>query len=339
MTLLLAMHIPDGFLGPGATVVTWLVAACGLGYALWRLHVTMGSRMVPLMGVTAAGIFAGQMVNFPLVGLSTSGHLMGGVLAAVVLGPWGAIVALSTVLIVQCFLFADGGVTALGANICNMALIGGGLGYTIYAPLRRIVGGGNRGTVLAAVLASWLIIPVAALAFVAEFAAGGMVSVFPLATWMLFYHVLIGLGEAAITGLVVSWLVRTHPEMIYDPARPIGAIERWGQVAGAALVVAVAIAVFLAPWASEHADGLEKVAENLGFVDLAGEPCRWAPFPDYQLTSVEADNARPALLKNAGVVTSMMGLVGTLLTFGFGMVVAGFARLGSRVASVSSSQP
>jgi cobalt/nickel transport system permease protein len=328
MTPLLAMHIPDGFLGPGATIVTGLIAGGGLGYALWRLHTQLGARLVPLMGVTAAGIFAGQMVNFPLVGSSTSGHLMGGVLASVVLGPWGAIVALSTVLFVQCFMFADGGVTALGANICNMALIGGGLGYTIYAPLRRLLGRGARGTVMSAVVASWLIIPVAALAFVIEFAAGGTVSIFPLATWMLFYHVLIGLGEAILTGLVVSWLVRTHPEMIYDPVRPAGVVERWGQVLGATLVAAVAIAVFLAPWASEHVDGLERVATDLGFVEL-GSGWKFAPFPDYELPAVQADNEPPALLQRAGMVTSLMGLVGTLLTFTFGMVVAGFARLGS----------
>ena len=110
----LAMHIPDGFLSPAVCAVTWLMAAVGVWYALRRLDRALGPRMVPLLGVTAAGIFAGQMVNFPLPGLATSGHLMGGVLAAVVLGPWGAVAALATVLAVQALLFADGGLTALG---------------------------------------------------------------------------------------------------------------------------------------------------------------------------------------------------------------------------------
>src|SRR5205085_965475 len=99
--MLLAMHIPDGFLMPAACAVTWLLAVVGLGYSLRRLQSAVGQRLAPLMGVMAAGIFAGQMVNFPLFGLPTSCHLMGGVLAAVVLGPWGAVVAIATVLIVQ----------------------------------------------------------------------------------------------------------------------------------------------------------------------------------------------------------------------------------------------
>ncbi|HEX4129361.1 MAG TPA: energy-coupling factor ABC transporter permease [Pirellulales bacterium] len=326
--MLLAMHIPDGFLGPAATIATWGLAVGGVGYSLWRLRAALGARLAPLIGVTSAGIFAGQMVNFPLVGLATSGHLMGGVLAAVVLGPWGAVVALSTVLIVQCFMFGDGGVTALGANITNMALVGGLLGYTIYAPLRRLLGGGTRGTVLAAVVASWLIIPVAALAFVLEFAAGGTVGIFPLATWMVFYHVLIGLGEAIVTGLVVSWLMSTRPDLIYDPRHAVGRVGQWGQAVAAALVAAVAIAVFLAPWASEHEDGLERVADSLGFANRA-EASAWAPFPDYALPSnnaetIEADKSAPAnsFVPHAGMVTSLMGLVGTLATFGFAVIVA-----------------
>ncbi|HWA97987.1 MAG TPA: energy-coupling factor ABC transporter permease, partial [Pirellulales bacterium] len=123
--MIFAMHIPDGFLGPWPAAATWLIAIAGLGYSLNRLHAAVGARLAPLIGVMSAGIFAGQMVNFPLVGLAASGHLMGGVLAGVVLGPWGAVVAMTTVLIVQCLMFGDGGLTALGANICNMALIGG----------------------------------------------------------------------------------------------------------------------------------------------------------------------------------------------------------------------
>lgn len=325
--MLLAMHIPDSYLSPVVCAVTWGLAAVGLFWSLRQLNGTLGSRMVPLMGVTAAGIFAGQMVNFPLVGLSTSGHLMGGVLAAVVLGPWGAVAALATVLTVQALLFADGGLTTLGANICNMGLVGGALGYAIYAPLRRALGGGERGTVLAAVLASWLIIPVSALAFVVEFAAGGAVKIFPLATWMLFYHVLIGLGEAILTGLVVRWLVRTRPDLIYDRAQGPGPLVRAGQATVAALVSAVAVAVLLAPWASQYEDGLERVAEQLGFAEQA-TAWSWSPFPDYAFSEGAADAPAPTgLWAHAGLVTSLMGLIGTLATFGFGVVVAGFARL------------
>jgi cobalt/nickel transport system permease protein len=350
--MLLAMHIPDGFLNPLAagTWGTWLIAGVAIAYSLRRLNDEIGGRLVPLLGVTSAGIFAAQMVNFPLIGLQASGHLMGGVLAAVVLGPWGSIVALSAVLVVQCLLYADGGLTALGANITNMAVIGGGLGYLIYAPLRRFWPG-PRGTVFAAIVASWLIIPVAALGFVVEFSAGSQISV-PLermTTLMLFYHVLIGLGEAAITGLVVSWLVRTRPDLIYYPApidRPLQAgtgdndgttgsrrrfarpIEHFGQTIGAALVVSLAVAALLAPWASEDADGLEKVAHSLGIADLA-TAIPWAPFPDYDLPSASNTTAPPALagvLQRAGMVTSVLGLSGTLVTFAFAALVASCAR-------------
>lgn len=327
--MLLAMHIPDGFLDPLATAATWLTAALGVGYSLRRLRGELGDRLVPLLGVTAAGIFAAQMVNFPLIGLQTSGHLMGGVLAGVVLGPWGAIVALTAVLVVQCLLFGDGGLTALGANITNMGLIGGGLGYAIYAPLRRAVGG-RRGIVFAAVVASWLIIPVAALAFVAQIAVGGWVKVFPLATWMLFYHVLIALGEALLTGLAVSWLVRTRPELVYDPLRMPGRIERTGQATAAVLLASLAVAVLLAPWACGYADGLERAAELSG---ISGQGASWlpAPFPDYALREpgvggVAAPPALAGVLAHAPVVTSVLGLIGTLATFGFATAVARCSR-------------
>ncbi|HWA99523.1 MAG TPA: PDGLE domain-containing protein, partial [Pirellulales bacterium] len=199
-------------------------------------------------------------------------------------------------------------------------------GYTIYAPLRRLLGGTPRATVLSAVVASWLIIPVAALAFVVEFAVGGSVRLFPLATWMVFYHVLIGLGEAILTGLVVSWLVRTRPDLIYDVDRGTGPMRQLTQTVAAALVAAVAVAVFLAPWASEHQDGLEKVASIVGF-DQQALASDWAPLPDYSLPAMQADDtATPQFLRSAGMVTSLMGLTGTLLTFGFAMVVGAAAQ-------------
>jgi len=328
--MLLAMHIPDGFLDPATCLVTALVSIAAIGYALRRIRVSQGGRLVPLMGVMAAGIFAAQMVNVPLVGAQASGHLIGGVLAAVVLGPLGGAVALSAVLVVQCLLFGDGGVTALGANVLNMAVIGSIGGYGLYAWLRKWLGG-PRGTVIAAVVASWLIIPVSALAFAVEMSAGGQVAFRPIATWMLFYHVLIGLGEAVATGLVTAWLLRVRPDLIYDADALEKGPQRWGRVMAGGLTLGIAIAVFAAPFASELSDGLETVAARLHFLDRARE-VGIAPFPDYnvpsaksKITPVESGN----LLSTAAVTTSLLGMLGTVAAWGFALAVGSGARLGT----------
>ncbi len=138
------MHIPDLLLDPKVTVVTGLVGAGGLLFCLRKTERQLGERTTVLMGTMSAFVFAAQMVNFP-VGLMVSGHLLGGVLAAVLLGPWAGAVVIAAVLLVQCFLFGDGGVTALGANFVNMGLVGAVGGYGVYAPIRRLIGGPEGG--------------------------------------------------------------------------------------------------------------------------------------------------------------------------------------------------
>src|SRR5271165_3028102 len=145
------MHIPDAVLDPRVAALTGVMGAAGLYYGLRSVEGQLKERTTSLMGMMAAFIFAAQMVNFP-VGPGVSGHLLGGVLAAVLLGPWGGAVVIGAVLIVQCFLFGDGGLTALGANFLNMGLLGSVGGYAIYAPLRRTVGG-RRGVLVAAMIA------------------------------------------------------------------------------------------------------------------------------------------------------------------------------------------
>ena len=149
------MHIPDAVLSPAVAATTSAVAAGGLAVCLWKLRHHLGERTPVLMGVMSAFIFAAQMVNFPLFVVPISGHLLGGVLSAVLLGPWAGAVVIATVLIVQCFLFGDGGVTALGANFVNMGLIGSVGGYAIYAPLRRLIRGRSSVYSLAAMAAAW----------------------------------------------------------------------------------------------------------------------------------------------------------------------------------------
>jgi cobalt/nickel transport system permease protein len=326
--MLLAMHIPDGFLDLRVALFIAVVAAAGLAFALRQVRLAVGDRLVPLMGVMAAGIFAGQMVNFPLLGVPASGHLMGGVLAAAVLGPWGGLVAIAAVLVVQCFVFGDGGVTALGANTLNMACIGSTGGYVLYAALRRLIGG-KAGTVIAAMLASWLIVPLAALAFAVEMSLSGTAPFTRLATLMLGYHILIGLGEALLTGLVVAWVVRVRPDLIYNsadlPARP----ERFGKVVAVGLSLGLAVAIFLAPFASDLDDGLEAAADKLGFKDRAVEVA-FAPLPDYQLPAAgRAEAEMPVWFGTAAVVTSLLGCVGTLVTWGVALAVAKSVRIGA----------
>ncbi|MDD5237367.1 MAG: energy-coupling factor ABC transporter permease, partial [Candidatus Omnitrophica bacterium] len=147
------MHIPDGFLSTGTWVSTWLISIGGIGYCLKKTTQILKDRMIPLMGVMSAFIFAGQMLNFPVIG-GTSGHLLGGVLASVLLGPYAAAVVLTCVLTVQCLIFQDGGLTALGANILNMSLIATIGGYFIYKAIAKI-GGKKKGIIPAVFVAAW----------------------------------------------------------------------------------------------------------------------------------------------------------------------------------------
>jgi cobalt/nickel transport system permease protein len=317
---LLAMHIPDGFLSPVATVLAALIAIAGIGYATRRLQGTIGDRLVPLVGVTAAAIFAGQMVNFPLIGLPASGHLMGGVLAAALLGPWGGALALTAVLCVQCLVFGDGGLTALGANVVNMALVGSCGGYFVFDSLRRLIGG-PRGTVIASAVASWLTVAASAVAFSIEMSLGGEFEFATLAAWMLFVHAIIGLGEATITGLAIAWLVRVRPELIYGDSGVSDESTTRGYVTAAGLTLALAIAIFAAPWASELNDGLESVAVQLNFADRA-QASTLAPLADYQLAIM------PERFASSSWATSLVGLIGTTLTWGLAWGVArGAARV------------
>lgn len=250
------MHIPDGFLDAKTALATTALAATGVGVALAQARRQLPPRQVPLLGVTAAFVFAAQMLNFPVAG-GTSGHLIGAVLAGVLVGPGAAVIALTAVLVVQCFLFSDGGVTALGANIFNMAIIGGFGGTTIYRFVRRF-GRGRRGVILAAAFAAWCSTVLAAISCAGQLAWSGTAAwsvVFPA---MAGVHMLIGIGEAVITGLVVGAILRARPELMeteYTP--PLHALA-FG------LIVALGLAVFVAPFACRWPDGLEKVALTLG---------------------------------------------------------------------------
>lgn len=272
----------------------------------------MPPRKVPLMGLAAAFVFAGQMLNFP-VAAGTSGHLVGGVLCSVLLGPAAAVVVLTCVLIVQCLVFADGGLLALGANVFNMAVVCSVGGYGVYLLFARILPG-ERGRLAAVGVAAWAATVAASIVCAAELALSGTVPWRAALPAMAGVHALIGVGEAAITAMVVYGVSRARPELTRDDARPR---MSFAEVVAYGLVLSVGLAAFVAPLASPLPDGLERVAAALGFEGKASSSTHAAPLPDY---------AAPGI-SSAAVATGVAGVIGALVTFA---VVAGVARAASR---------
>ncbi len=289
------MHIPDGFLDVKTAATTGVLAAVGVGAALWHAQRTLSPRKIPLLGVTAAFIFAAQMLNFPVMG-GTSGHLLGAVLAGMLLGPSAGIVAMTAVVVIQCLMFSDGGLTALGANVFNMAVVGVVAGCAVHRAVTGIVSG-HHGVVLGAAFAGWCSIVVAAIMCAGQLAWSGMVSWTTAFVAMTNIHMLIGLGEGLITALVVAAVLRVRPELVTDePSTSMKPVMAYG------LLAACGLAVFVAPFASEWPDGLEHVAETTGFAERAAEsPALASPMPDYVFPWVES--------------TALAGLVGTVVVF------------------------
>lgn len=219
------MHVPDGFLDLPTSVATGVVAAAGVGLALRGARRELTDRTAPLAGLVAAFVFAAQMLNFP-VAAGTSGHLLGGALAAVLAGPWTATLCVTVVLLVQAFLFADGGITALGTNVTLMALVGVWVGWGLFVVARRLLPGRIASVPIAAAIGAFGSVPVAALAFAGLFAVGGTVPVpaGTLAAAMVGVHLLIGVGEAVITALTVSAVVGVRPDLVHGARglHPVG---------------------------------------------------------------------------------------------------------------------
>jgi cobalt/nickel transport system permease protein len=306
------MHIPDGFLDAKAVVATTVLAVIGVGTAVRRAQTHLPPRRVPLLGLTAAFVFAAQMVNFPVAG-GTSGHLVGGVLAAVLVGPSGAVVVMATVLIVQCLIFADGGVLALGANIFNMGIVGAVGGYAIYRAVYRALGH-DSGRLVAVAFAAWCSVVLAAVMVAGELSLSGVVPWSVVLPAMTGVHMLIGVGEAVITTLVILAILRARPELLTGadssvPARKVPEMLAFG------LLIALGIAMFVSPLASTWPDGLEKVAETLGFAERTVEtPLVLSPMPDYAIPGIVS----------ATWATALAGGVGTVVVF---LLALGLARI------------
>ena len=209
-----AMHVPDGFLNIPVSLAAYAAAAVVLGVAVVKARSELDDRTAPLAGLTAVFIFAAQMLNFP-VAAGTSGHLLGGALAAILVGPWVAMLVVTVVLTVQALLFADGGLTALGINIVNMAIVTSVVGWLVFRLGVRFVKTPKGAAVLAWV-AAFVSVPASAMAFAAEYSLGGTapVSLAAVATAMGAVHILIGIGEAVITGLVVAAVLASRPDIV-----------------------------------------------------------------------------------------------------------------------------
>jgi len=207
------MHIPDGFINAATAGATYAVSAAAVVVASRKVRKSFGERHVPLMGVTAAFIFAAQMLNFPVAG-GTSGHFLGVAFAAVLLGPWAGVLVLSTVLLVQSLVFQDGGLLALGANIFNMGVVGSFVAYYAYTGVTLLTKQNAKGRMAAAFTASWLSVVAAALAASVELAFSGTSPLHVVIPAMGTVHALIGVGEGIITASMIALLVRVRSDLL-----------------------------------------------------------------------------------------------------------------------------
>jgi cobalt/nickel transport system permease protein len=298
------LHIPDGFLNVVVSIICWIITVITLSLAVSKTNKALGEKQIPLMGIMAAFIFAAQMINFPVAG-GTSGHLLGGVLAAVVLGPWAGMLVMTAVIALQALLFQDGGLLVMGANILNMGLVTAAIGYGLY----RSVTGQSRIIKLAVVgVASWLSVMAGALFTALQLWLSGTSQLQVVIPAMLGVHALIGLGEALITVSALSFILQTRPDLLGEGSESAQGSRNWIFVGG----LLALLVVFISPFASGDPDGLERVAEDLGFLGR-GANAPYQVIPDYTLP----------FLGETALSTILAGVVGILVV---GLVVVLIGR-------------
>lgn len=205
------MHIPDGFLDMKTCAATTIVSAGVLRHSMKRTKELLNERQIPALGIMFTFIFAGQMINFP-VAAGTSGHLLGAGLATILLGPWNASLIMTTVLIVQCLFFQDGGITVLGANIFNMAIVGVAVSHIIYMLLSKL----KVNKYMVTFITAWISVMITAIFASIELAVAGTISLKVVLPAMLGWHTLIGIGEGIITAVVVSSVKNTGINLLTD---------------------------------------------------------------------------------------------------------------------------
>jgi len=313
------MHIPDGFLSVLLSIVLWVISVVLIGIALRKTGQTIGERQVPLMGVLAAAIFAGQMLNFSVTG-GTSGHLLGAAIAAILLGPWPAVLVMTSVVAVQALLFQDGGILALGANLFNMAIIGPFVAYALFTLLMKLFKKQTWGLFVAGFVAAWSSIFIASLACALQLALSGTSPANIAVPAMGAIHALIGIGEGLITIGALAFIFAARKDLLIadanKPARNIGVV-----VGG--LLISLVLVV-LSPLASSHPDGLEWVAEKHGFIEAAREAF-YNIVPDYSMPGIS----------NPALATIVAGILGAVIVFG---VAYGIARAEKRPSAQDDAQ-
>ena len=288
------LHIPDGFLSLVVSIICWAITALTLSTAISRTNKSLGEKQVPLMGIMAAFIFAAQMINFPVAG-GTSGHLLGGALAAIMLGPWAAMLVMTAVIAVQALLIQDGGLLVMGANIFNMGLLTAAVGYGLY---RSVLKSSYRTKLTVAGVAAWLSVMAGALATSLQLWLSGTSDLQAVVLAMLGVHAMIGLGEALITVAALGFILRTRPDLLGEGSASAGGGRGW-VVAG---VIISLIVVLLSPFASGNPDGLERVAEDLGFLGTGQAPA-YKILPDYTVP----------FLGNTHISTIAAGVIGLIV--------------------------
>ena len=312
------MHIPDGFVSGPINLATAVVSGAAVSLSTWRASAQARLRPsnVPLLATTAAFIFAAQMLNFPIAA-GTSGHFLGAAVVAALLGPASACLVLALVLVIQCFLFTDGGSSALGSNVFNMGLVAGLSSFLIMRLLRPFLPRGRSGFLLAVGVAAWASIVLAAAACSLELALSGtfpFLAVFPA---MVGTHALIGIGEALISVAVLSAVWAARPDLLpaWTGASPDFAPPRRATpwiFASLGLAIALFLAFVVSPYASSAPDGLEKVTS--GISSSVPQPASsWSLyiFPDYSVPGVHSER----------LSTGLAGLIGTLAVFVLGFIL------------------
>jgi len=307
------MHIPDGFLDAKTAIATGVFSIAGLGTALRHARQHLQSREIPLVGLTAAFIFVAQMLNFPVAG-GTSGHLIGATLAMVLLGPSVAIIVMSSVLIIQASIFADGGLLALGANIFNMAIVAPVSGYVVYKTMRILLRD-TRGQLISASVASWCTTVIASVFCAGELAWSGTAPwniVFPA---MAGIHAVIGVGEGLITMLVLSAIVKTRPELLTNTSIRSNRNENKSTLIYG-IVIILGLILLIVPFASRLPDGLDRVAQSLGFESKKVANHGFStPLKGYNFFGIESNalSTIAAGMSGAGIVFAISYLVAGVL--------------------------
>lgn len=301
------MHIPDGFLSLVMSIIFWGITAITVGIAITKTNKTLGEKQVPLMGIMAAFIFAAQMLNFPVAG-GTSGHFLGGALAAIVLGPWAGILVMTAVIALQGLLFQDGGLLVMGANIFNMGILTAVIGYGLY---RSVLNQNKTVRLAVAGIAAWLSTVTAALLVSLQLWLSGTSQLQIVVPAMLGVHVLIGLGEAVVTVAALAFILQTRPDLLDSKA----VAEKGGRGWVVVGVIASLAAVLLSPLASADPDGLEHVAEDMGFLHL-GQAAPYKLLPDYTIP----------FLGQTALSTIVAGTVGALVVLGLMIVLGNMLR-------------